>query len=624
MIRVVRYVFEDGPRRPGRPAKGDKVSLVANASAFIAGLTAFAVAAAQAGPAFSAPLSRTQYEACQARDETGFRAAIEAITIDALRRGIANLDYRALVGDAWRRGGLDALVDKRVDLAVDEVREETSWSNLLQSLAYQQKAQELATAVAERVYRSDEMQKALEGLAADVGREIGKQIDFASQDATAPTLACLDAFVGSRYGATVARAVGGEAGKDGAFDPSGAAAQISPGSVLRESSGGIAGAVVLIMRRQLANMAERVGARLVGSVLARVVSVVAGGVGLVLIAKDIWDLRHGVLPIIATEMKSKENKNKVQEELARTFQEQITQHVGEIGAATAARVVDVWRDFRSAHAQALDLAERDPKFKAFLDSLQPQALPRLDEVVSLVLAAEGEPGLLRRLGDGTLNQAVNNIPAPAMEIARETRSIDNGLKWAALAGDRLPAVVELGLYRRADPGHLSKTTLTRLLALNDRVATLRLASLEPATRDMLLDLPDNDLKSLSRGLTEAELSTLSRYLSGLQKEPRDAVLRAVAANPAKIQPLASDRVRMAVVASADQTAAVDMMLRAGAALDPAALVADVQLVTDGRVSPVLLWEKHPVVIAAAALVLLVLLLMMHRLLFARRRGQAAA
>ena len=34
--------------------------------------------------------------------------------------------------------------------------------------------------------------------------------------------------------------------------------------------------------------------------LGRLVSVVAGGVGLVLIAKDIWDFRHGVLPIIAT------------------------------------------------------------------------------------------------------------------------------------------------------------------------------------------------------------------------------------------------------------------------------------------------------------------------------------
>ena len=282
---------------------------------------------------------------------------------------------------------LDQIVDKRVDLAVEEVRQETSWANLLQSLANQQKAQELATAVAERVYRSDAMKAALEELAAGVGNEVGKQMEFASQDAAEPALACLKAFVGARYGATAARAVVGDAGKDIALDPSKGAAEISPGAVLRESSGGIAGAAVLLMRRQLANMASRVGQRLVGSVLARLVSVVAGGVGLVLIAKDIWDLRNGVLPIIATEMKSKENKDKVQEELAQAPSPSRSPATSqEIGAATADRVIEIWRDFRSAHAEALGLAERNAKFKAFLDSLTPAALPRLDEVVALVLA----------------------------------------------------------------------------------------------------------------------------------------------------------------------------------------------------------------------------------------------
>ena len=36
-----------------------------------------------------------------------------------------------------------------------------------------------------------------------------------------------------------------------------------------------------------------------------------------LIAKDIWDFRYGVLPIIATEMKSADTKEKVRAELAR-------------------------------------------------------------------------------------------------------------------------------------------------------------------------------------------------------------------------------------------------------------------------------------------------------------------
>ena len=63
------------------------------------------------------------------------------------------------------------------------------------------------------------MKGALQQLATDVGREVGKQIEFASQDAAEPTLACLKAFVGTRYGTTVARAVSGDAARNSASTP---------------------------------------------------------------------------------------------------------------------------------------------------------------------------------------------------------------------------------------------------------------------------------------------------------------------------------------------------------------------------------------------------------------------
>ncbi len=589
----------------------------------LAFLLAFSIAVGPIGPALAEPLSRADYEACQARDEAAFREAIRTISTRSLQNGIANVDYRAVVGDEWRRVGMDAIVDDRVDHAVEQVRQETSWANLLQSLASEQKAQELATAVAERVYRSDEMKSALERVAAGVGNEIGRQMEFATQDMTEPAVACLKAFVGGRYGQSVARAVAGDTGGI-EIDPSKTAAGVTAGAVLRESSSGIAGAAVLLMRRQLANMATRVGQRVVGSVLARLVSVAAGGVGLALIAKDIWDLRNGVLPIIATEMKSKESKDKIQEELARNFKEQIAEHVQSIGAATADRVVDIWRDFRSAHAAALDLAERNEQFRAFIDALPPASLPRLDEIVSLVLAAEGEAGLLRRLNDGTLATAVKDLPPPALQITREMRSVDAGLKWDALAGKDLPRVVALSLYRRTQPEQLSRASLQRLLALNDDLATVRLASIERGDRDTLFELPNADLTRLARGLNEQELTSLSRYLSGLKAEPRDRILKTVAADPSRIGLLTSDRVRNAVLSSSDQAAAVEMMLRNGAVLDPAAITRDTQLVLDGRVSPILLWEKHPAVIIGALVLALIVLLMLRRLLFARPRPKATA
>ena len=51
---------------------------------------------------------------------------------------------------------------------------------------------------------------------------------------------------------------------------------------------------------------------------------------------------------------------------------------------------------------------------------------------------------------------------------------------------------------------------------------------------------------------------------------------------------------------------------------------DFGLVADGRVAPVLMWEKHPVVIVAALVALGIVLLLLRRLLFPRRRTRAPA
>jgi hypothetical protein len=583
---------------------------------------AFAIVANSVSSAFAAesptivPATRADYETCQAGDEESFRRAVEAITVKALEAGTKGIDYPGAVADAWRRLGIDEILDKRVDQAVEEVRSETGWSDLVKSLANKEKAQELATRVAERVYRSDAMTSAIEELATGVGKEVGSRIEIASQDAAGPALDCLRAFLGARYGATVAGVVAGDAERDFGLDAAKGSAEISSGAVLRQSSEGITGAAILLVRRQLANMAARIGQRLAGAVLARLVSVVAGGVGLVLIAKDLWELRSGVLPIIADEMKSKATKDKVKEELATTISEQIGEHLKEIGAKSAERIVEIWREFRAAHVKALELAERNAQFRSFLDTVKPGALARLDEVTALVLGDEGEAGVLRRLDDGTLDEAVRFLPEPAMSIARETRSIDAALKWSELAGNRLGALIEHEIYRRASPGDFTKASLARIFDLDDPIAITRLAAVNKDARETLLELDNEQLKKLARSLAESELATLAAYLMGLEKGPRARVLETVAGTPGRMQILASARVRDAVIASADQSAAVDMMLRP--ADGASAIAADFRAAWEGKVSAILLWEKHPVAILAALLAAVALLMMVRRLIVPRR------
>ncbi|MBX9588309.1 MAG: hypothetical protein K2X43_03325 [Hyphomonadaceae bacterium] len=582
-------------------------------------LTTFALLLAQFATVRAAvPMTRAEYEACQARDEQGLRKAVEALTLKGLETGLANLDYRAIVADEWRRGNLDEVLDRQVDAAIGQVREESSWFQLWSTLASRERAQELATTAAERVYRSDAIKKVIEQLATGVGKEIGKRIELAVIDTAGPATRCMQAFLGRRYGTTVASVVSSDAGKEYSVDPAKAGAQVSPGQVLVEGSGGIAGTVVLVVRRQLSNMAARIGQRVIGSILSRLVSVVAGGIGLVLIAKDIWDFRHGVLPIIADEMKSKATKTKVREEIASTISEHIGESIKDIADKIAERVVEIWLEFRSAHAKVLEFADRNEAFKRFLDTMRPADLPRLDEVVALVLASEGEAGVTKRLANGTLNLAISALPPAAIDIAREARSLETALQWSAVAGANLPKVVEHEIHRRTTPDTFTKASLQRLLGLGDRLAVTRLAALQPTAREALFELDSSALVRLARNLDETQLDSLSRYLTGLEKGPAQRILSVVAQTPARMAELSSPRVREAIIASRDQAAAVGMMLQVASLPDPGTVIAHTRLVLNGQVSLILLWEKHGTVLAAAAVLGLVLLLILKRLLFGTR------
>lgn len=572
-------------------------------------------------PAFAQKesISRTEYEACQTQDEALFRAAIRQITLKSLQAGTEAIDYDALVKDQWRKHKLEEVVDKRIDLAVAAVRDETSWGQLLKSLAYRDKAKELATAVAERVYRSDAMKGALETMAVGVGEEIGRSIVLTTADAARPAQRCLESYLGPRYGRTVARAVIGDTGAAFKLDPNDNTAAISSGAVIRTASGGIAGAVILLVRRQLTRMAQRLGQRLVGSILGRLVAVVAGGVGLVLIAKDVWDLRYGVLPIIATEMKSEASKAKVREELSQAIKAQIAQQMEVLADTTAERIVDIWRDFKRAHVKVVEFAANNTAFKAFVDATRPEQLPRLDEVVGLVLRGGGEAAVSEKLDNGTLQRAVEELTPDGMQIARELNSIDKALQWTDLASDRLDKVMAYEIHKRTEPEAFSRASLARILALDDALVATRLASITRKARDVLFDLGDEELMKLARGMEAGELNTLAGYITGLQPKARQAVLATVAEQPTRMRVLAKDRVRDAVLASRDQDAAVAMMLRADKGLNLKTIQADLQLVLERRIEPILMWDKHPIVVVVSGLVALLVLLILRRILFVPRR-----
>jgi hypothetical protein len=592
----------------------------------VSAAVSLAIVATHITPAFAATppksITRGEYEACQSGDETGFRLAVEALTAKAMQRGLATIDFKSVVAKEWRKSNIDEMLDKRIDAAVIEVKDQTGRLDIWRTLADSEKAAAVAKAVAEKVYQSAEFKTAIEALANGVGGEIGKSVEAATQEASEPATACISAFLGPRYGQMIAGVVSRDAGNEFTLDASKASAPISTGSVVAQNSEGIAGAMVLLIRRQLATMAGRIGQRLAGALLSRVVGMFAGGLGVALIAKDLYDAYDGVLPIIAKEMKSADSKEHVRVELAKVISEQISEHNREIAQKTSERVVAIWHDFKKAHAKVVDLTERQDGFKRFVDTVKPEQLGRLDEIVALIHAAEGEAGVLRRLGDGTLDIGVNQLSAAGLEIAREKRSLQTALDWLALAGPNLGAISEFGLHRTAAPEDFSKVSLTRVLALGDRGQVTRMAALKKNARDTLLELDDAALVKLTKNLDAPQLDALASYITGLAKPAGQLVLKTVAQAPGRMQLLATPRVRDGVLRSRDQLAAIEMVLKQGPTFEPDVIAHDVRLIVDGKISPVLMLDRHPTALAVAAGLSFILLLMMRRLLFGRRRAKA--
>jgi hypothetical protein len=256
-----------------------------------------------------------------------------------------------------------------------------------------------------------------------------------------------------------------------------------------------------------------------------------------------------------------------------------------------------------------------------MDTVRPQNLARLDEVVALIVASEGETGVLRRVGDGTLAQAVEKLSPEAMEIARSERALEPAFRWESLAGDLVPKVVEHEVFRRNKAEEFTRASLRRILSLDDRLAISRLATLKSSEREPLLELPDGELKRIARALDEADLASLSRYMTALERNAGQRLLQAVALTPSKMMLIGSPTVRDAIIASRDQAAAVGMMLRADGIFDVGVFFEDLAKVRGGAVSPWVLWARYPNMLTAVLVGGLILLLVLWRLLFGRRRSR---
>jgi hypothetical protein len=568
----------------------------------------------QPAPARTATIT---FEECGNLADPDIRARIKDLTESVLKREISQVAFGALVDKHWREARLSERIDIEVDEAIRAARAETTILDRAYSTISRETAEKTAIAVAERAYGSDGFRSALDDLAQGVARDFGAQIEGASGRVAGPVITCVKDALQSRYGGAIAQAFAQETQGNINITADTGSAHIGQGDLIIQGAGTIAGIVLIVSRRIIAQMVTNIGRRVAGLIASRVISTFTGLVGLALIVRDLYEASEGVFPLIAERMKSDESKNLIKEEITRSISADLNQQLSAIAEETADRIYSFWLDFKTKYATLLSLAEKSAAFAELLKNRKIDQLGRLGEIVALILRQEGEQSVFKRTDDGSLLRALSELDDNGVSIAVDTKSLDTAITWARRAGRRLQRVVDLGLHRIMAPSEITDKQLSTLLDIDDRNAAIRVAGLERGARDAILSLPPERGRELARRLTQDQLTAIAIYYTRLQPSAASRLMRAVQENPSVMESLANPSVQNSILRSLDQLGALEMLLRERSTLSIGNIVGDLELVREGQVHYRVFLERYWMAIVIILLFALLVLIWLKRAIFGR-------
>jgi len=555
---------------------------------------------------------------CRQLDDENVRTAIRSITEQRLKAELSGLNYAALVQQQWTETGMDGRIDEQIDLAIEEVRADTDWFDRAYSTISKSQAREFAVAVAEKTYNSEAFRNAMSELTGAIGEDIGGRLETAAAAASGPAVSCMRLALEARYGGAIAQSFVQQTEQTLDLAAQSGTPAISTGDLVFQGSEAIGGLLLVMTRRMIARMVAQMGRRLAGAIATRIVSSFTGVIGLALIVKDLIDAGEGVFPLIEERMKSDESKQLIKTEIAESISGFVNENIESISQETAANMFAMWQAFQDRYDLLLSLADQNAAFKNFLRERQANELARLGEIAELIVQQEGEPAVFQRLEDSTLKTALDTLTLDGVEIARQTRSLDTAIAWSKLAGDRIDEVLRFDVYSRIRPEQISQAELNRLLSVDDSTAVYRLAALPSVARERLLSLSPAKVRSLATRLNEEELAALARYETELPGKSARALLDSVSENPRRMEKLARPGLQDAVLASADEDAAIDMLLNPGGYFSLFGMVDNFGKVRAGQVEPRVFVEAYTWTLAVAALALLIFIILVARLIRGRR------
>jgi hypothetical protein len=273
-------------------------------------------------------------------------------------------------------------------------------------------------------------------------------------------------------------------------------------------------------------IAQRVAGKVVGRVLGKAGSSfipVAGWiVGVALIAYDLWEGSQGALPQIEEALQSQEVKGKIREEIAVAIRDDLPDQASLIALETSVSLVEQWQGFCTRFGDVCQVADQNPNFRSLLGLVALDELEELSTLVAWYLNQAGRGALDTAVTDGSLERllALPDDTVSGLVLAMSPRE---ALAWLAVAGDRIDRVIDLGMYRLAQPEEFDEYSVGALLAVGNGEDLQKLLALAPVQRDVLLALPADTLQTLTADNSTTGLAILANRMLEPQQSSTAAV-----------------------------------------------------------------------------------------------------
>lgn len=531
------------------------------------------VATLPATPATPAPSAGSgSLEACSTVDEASIQDELNRVTQAVFADALARVDTQAIVDTQWETLRVDRVVAQVVDKAATDVRNQTdTWNKFLSGWSGA-KARELTLDITNRAFGADAFRKAMDDLSAAVATDVAAQMNTLTAESSSAALYCLQTFIKSNYAPALLAVYQTEVSK--ATADAGVSTSDLPGglmSVIEAHSGALGGVGVIIAtqvaRRLLVTMTSEVTDRVAGGLATRllgragstVIPIAGWVVGAGMIAYDIWNNADGALPQIQETLKCEEVMAGIRGEIADAIRVELGPELPQVARDVANELYSQWAAVKRDIRIVLEMAAENEAFRNVMKDMEtPAQLQRLVEVSGALTATSGRGAVLAAAENGALERALSTS-ADLTPIIDATGSLDTALDWVTAAGDSLPAVVTLEIYKHKSPADLDRATLQRLIAVNNPQAVADLALLPNDQLTTLLALSNESLRELAVALTPEQLGWLAETLKSMPQDGRNALVSRLVSKPELIAVLQQSNLLEELPPGADIDQAVAFM-----------------------------------------------------------------